>query len=311
MGFKVLQSYLPRGKENEPVTHDKITRTFPDGSVRHFSVHLQPISWHGQAATLVVAWEITQVENAKVAVEEYAEKLKRSNQDLQEFAMIASHDLQEPLRKIETFADMLALRATGLDERSRDHVQRMRNAAQRMRAMIEGLLQLSRVSTQERPFSSVDLAALTEEVVSDLGNQVRRTHGTVEVGFMNSVEGDPIQLRELLQNLISNGLKYHKPDVEPLVKVSSRPLQDSIEIRVEDNGIGFEQEFADRVFEPFQRLVGRTEFEGSGMGLAICRRIIERHRGSIRAESAPGQGAVFILTLPISQPGNTTQGIAE
>ncbi len=305
LGFHVLQSYLPPGRENEAVTHDKITRRFPDGSIRHFSVHLRPISWHGHAGTLVVAWEITQLENAKAALEEYAEKLKRSNQDLQEFATIASHDLQEPLRKIETFGDMLALRATGLDERSRDYVERMRNAAQRMRAMVEGVLQLSRVATQARPFEDVDLGALAEEVVSDLSNQVRRTHGHVEVATLSKVEGDPIQLRELLQNLVSNALKYHRPDVEPVVKVSSRQLPDRVEISVEDNGIGFEQEDAERIFQPFQRLVGRTEFEGSGMGLAICRRIVERHRGEIRARSAPGHGTTFTVTLPMSHSERT------
>ncbi len=308
LGFHVLQSYLPPGRENEPVTHDKITRRFPNGSMRHFSVHLRPISWHGHAGTLVVAWEITQLENAKAALEEYAEKLKRSNQDLQEFATIASHDLQEPLRKIETFGDMLTLRATGLDERSRDYVERMRNAAQRMRAMVEGVLQLSRVATQGRPFEAIDLGKLAEEVVSDLSNQVRRTHGRVEIATLSNVEGDPIQLRELVQNLVSNALKYHRPDAEPIVKISSRQLPDGVEISVEDNGIGFEQGDAERIFQPFQRLVGRTEYEGSGMGLAICRRIVERHRGQIRAQSAPGQGTTFTVTLPISHPESAASG---
>ncbi len=297
----MLETYLPEMEDGQPVKYEKISRHFPDGSTRHFSVHVQSTSWQGRSANLVVAWETTPLEVAKAELQEYAEKLKRSNEDLQEFALIASHDLQEPLRKIQTFGDLLMQRAGGLDERGRGYVERMQNAAGRMRNMIEGLLQLSRVTTQGKPFVAVDLAAVAAEVVSDLNHQVKRTGGSVELGPLPTVQGDPLQLHQLLQNLIGNGLKFHAPDVPPKVKVRGRQLATSMEIRVEDDGIGFEQEYAERIFQPFQRLVVRTEYEGSGIGLAICRRIVERHGGEIHAVSKPGRGAIFIVSLPVRQ----------
>ncbi len=303
LGFQVMKTYLPPMEDGKPVKYDKITRRFPDRSIRHFSVHLQPLSWQGRPATLVVAWEITQLEEAKAELQDYAEKLKRSNEDLQQFALIASHDLQEPLRKIETFGSLLADKAPQLDERGRDYVARMRDAAERMRRMVESLLELSRVNTRGNPFIAVDLAEVTKEVLSDLSLQIRRTNGTVEAALLPTIEGDPQQLHRLLQNLISNALKFHKPDVPPCVKLSARVLADVAEIDVEDNGIGFEPEYAERIFQPFQRLVGRSEYEGSGMGLAICRRIVERHGGTIHARSRPGQGTTFAVTLPIQQVG--------
>ncbi len=302
LGLEVMKTYLPPMEDGKPVTYDRIARRFPDQSIRHFSVHLQPLSWQGRLATLVVAWEITQLEEAKAELQDYAEKLKRSNEDLQQFALIASHDLQEPLRKIETFGSLLADKAPQLDERGRDYVARMRGAAERMRRMVESLLELSRVNTRGNPFVPVDLAQVAKEVRSDLSLQIRRTNGTVEAAPLPTVDGDPHQLHRLLQNLISNALKFHNPDVPPCVKLSARVLTDVVEIDVEDNGIGFEPEYAERIFQPFQRLVGRTEYEGSGMGLAICRRIVERHGGKIHARSRPGEGTVFTVTLPTHQP---------
>jgi light-regulated signal transduction histidine kinase (bacteriophytochrome) len=246
----------------------------------------------------VVVWEITRLEEAKAEVERYAEQLARSNKDLQDFALIASHDLQEPLRKIEAFGSLLAERSAGLDQHSREHVERMRKAASRMRDMVEGLLQLSRVTTQGRPFVSINLWEVAVGVASDLNHQVRRTGGVLEIGVLPTVEADPLQMRQLLQNLISNALKYHKQDVPPNVKIWGRELADCVEIMVQDNGIGFEQEHAERIFQPFQRLVTRGEYEGSGMGLAICRRIVERHGGEIRAASHPGEGTLFTVILP-------------
>jgi PAS domain S-box-containing protein len=302
LGFHVEETYLPPRKGNERVKFDRVTRRFPDGSVRHFTVHVQPLTWHGEPATLVVVWEITELEEAKARAEEYAEKLRRSNQELQDFAFIASHDLQEPLRKVEAFGSLLTERAAGLDDKGQMYVRRMRDAAARMRAMVEGLLQLSRVNTQGRPFEEVRLAEVAAEALSDLNYQIQQSGGTVRVDTLPVVQGDPVQLRQLLQNLLSNALKYHPPDVAPRVSVSGRQDDGLAEIRIEDAGIGFEQEYAERIFQPFQRLVGRSEYEGSGIGLAICRSIVERHHGEIRAYGAVGQGATFVVRLPLLQP---------
>ncbi len=252
------------------------------------------IRWFGTA---------TDIQDQKMAEEQlrlYTEKLKISNRELQEFAYVASHDLQEPLRKIQAFGDSLLESATPLDDHQRDYLGRMRTAAARMRAMVDSLLLLSRITTQGRPFVRVDLAQVADDVLSDLEYQINRTGGKVLVGNLPVLEGDPLQLHQLLQNLIGNALKYHHPDTPPVIKVSANLLPSHVQILVEDNGIGFNPDEIGRMFQPFQRLVGRSQFEGSGIGLAICRRIVERHSGEITAKSEPGKGSVFIVTLPVS-----------
>ncbi|MGI8955595.1 MAG: sensor histidine kinase [Chthoniobacterales bacterium] len=238
------------------------------------------------------------------------ESLQRSNRELEQFASVASHDLQEPLRKIQAFGDRLQTRcAAELGEQGRDYLVRMLASATRMRSLIDALLSFSRITIKAQPFAPVDLAATADEVVSDLEDRIQRMGGRVEVGPLPSVEADPLQMRQLFQNLIGNGLKFARPDVPPVVKVMSRLLNQSeengpiprCEISVCDNGIGFEEVYLDRIFELFQRLHGRQEYEGTGMGLAICRKIVERHGGTITAQSSPGSGANFLVTLPLRQ----------
>ncbi|HEX2995354.1 MAG TPA: PAS domain S-box protein, partial [Anaerolineales bacterium] len=250
--------------------------------------------------------DVTERKQAEEVSRRLTENLRRSNAELEQFAYVASHDLQEPLRKIETFGNLLLERAAQLDDQGRDYVQRMQNAAGRMRAMVDGLLQLSRITTQGQPFVHVDLSEITSDVLSDLEDQIRRVGGKVEIEPLPSVEGDPLQLRQLMQNLIGNGLKYHPPGTPPQVKVRAKQRAGMVEIFVGDKGIGFEQEDAERIFQPFQRLVGRGQYEGSGMGLAICRRIVERHGGNIAAFSKPKQGATFMIELP-TQPTKSTK----
>jgi light-regulated signal transduction histidine kinase (bacteriophytochrome) len=246
--------------------------------------------------------DITERKQAEEQLKEYAERLERSNRELEQFAFMASHDLQEPLRKIEMFGDLLLERATGLNERQRNYLDRMRSAAGRMRDMVAGLLQLSRVNTQGRPFVTVDLSQVTTEVLADMEEIIHRIDGKVSYSALPVVEGDPVQLRQLMQNLIGNALKYHPPEAPPEVKIYAKQLSGKVQIFIEDMGIGFEQEDAERIFQPFQRLVGRSQYEGSGIGLAICRRITERHAGTIRALSRPGRGTTFVLTLPVTHP---------
>ncbi|MFZ0533582.1 MAG: PAS domain S-box protein [Anaerolineales bacterium] len=246
--------------------------------------------------------DITISKQAEVNLQIYASKLEQSNRDLQEFAYIASHDLQEPLRKVLAFGDRLANKYGDLlDETGRDYLKRMRDASQRMQTLINDLLAFSRVSTRAQPFDKVNLNSLIQEVISDLENQIDRTQGKLEISDLPRIEADPTQMHQLLQNLINNGLKFHREDIPPIVQVSANILGTECQISVKDNGIGFDMQYLNRIFKPFQRLHGRQEYEGSGMGLAICRRIVERHSGEITAVSALGEGSTFMVTLPIYQ----------
>ena len=231
--------------------------------------------------------------------------LEGSNKALEQFAFIASHDLQEPLRKVTAFGSRLEENYKAvLDERGRDYLARMVNAAARMRTLIDDLLAYSRITTKGNPFQAVDLAKVTGEVLGDLETRIQATGGRVEVGAMPTLTADPAQMRQLMQNLIGNALKYHKDDVAPVVRVQSEEPSSFVHrIMVSDNGIGFEQEQAERIFLPFQRLHGRTsKYEGTGIGLAIVQRIVERHGGTVRAASKPGEGSTFVVDLPHSPP---------
>jgi signal transduction histidine kinase len=235
--------------------------------------------------------------------------LERSNRDLQDFAYITSHDLQEPLRKIQAFGERLVKRnKNGLGEEGSMFVERMIMSANRMQAMINDLLAYSRITTKGQPFERVSLSSIAHEVVEDLDLRIHDTGGSVQVGDLPEIDGDALQLRQLLQNLIVNALKFHRPGVPPLVNVTGRveqPDGDAGTVRVvlcvEDNGIGFDEKYAARIFGPFQRLHSKDDYEGSGIGLAICQKIVDRHGGEIAAHSIPDQGSHFIITLPVNQ----------
>jgi len=250
--------------------------------------------------------EIAERTRLEEQARQFAVELQRSNKELEQFAFVASHDLQEPLRKIQAFSDRIKTRcADSLDAQGQDYLQRIVTATDRMRRLIEDLLAFSRVSTKGQAFAPVDLNQVLGDVVSDLEARLMQSGGRIDVGPLPTVFADGLQMAQLFQNLLANGLKFHRPDIPPVVRVSARRLPASdlnkdggFEISVVDNGIGFENTYAERIFQLFQRLHGRSEYEGTGMGLAICRKIVERHGGTISAHSEPGQGATFILTLP-------------
>ncbi len=246
-----------------------------------------------------------------------ATDLTRSNKELQEFAYVASHDLQEPLRKVRAFGDRLVTRSGAqMDEVSRDYLTRMENAAERMQSLIDALLTYSRVTTQAQPLSAVNLQQVAREVVSDLEIQIERLHGEVRIGPLDTICADPLQMRQLLQNLIGNALKFHQEDVAPIVHLTGRWLapgdphrtlnpacNDDVPVYalcVADNGIGIDAQYSDRIFQVFQRLHGRNQYEGTGVGLAICRKIVERHNGIITVQSTPGMGSQFVILLPMN-----------
>jgi PAS domain S-box-containing protein len=262
-----------------------------------------PLTSHGEPHLLLSVDDITASKQAEVNLQVYAAKLEQSNRDLQEFAYIASHDLQEPLRKVLAFGDRLANKyGEVIDMTGQDYLRRMLEASQRMQTLINDLLTFSRVSTRAQPFVRVDLNELIGEVISDLEHQIERTQGKVQISKLPIIEADPTQMHQLLQNLITNGLKFHQEDQPPVIQISASNARNRCQIFIKDNGIGFESQYIDRIFKPFQRLHSRQEYEGSGMGLAICRRIVERHGGTITATSAPGEGSTFIVSLPIHQP---------
>jgi PAS domain S-box-containing protein len=232
--------------------------------------------------------------------------LQRSNADLEQFAYVASHDLREPLMLVTAFAERLRQHAgDGLDERGRGYVERIIKSADTLRELVDALLQLSRVSTSTTPFEPVDLNRLVLEVLEGLEEPLARSDARVEIGPLPVLHGDPVQIRQLFQNLISNALKYRLPDVAPLVQITGRLLADGVcEITVADNGIGMEEKDLERIFEPFVRLHGRGVFDGSGMGLTTCRKIVTRHGGEIKAWSRPGQGAAIVVRLPVHNAGD-------
>ena len=255
-------------------------------------------------------------QRAEARLQTYTVQLEQSNRDLQEFANVASHDLQEPLRKIQAFGDRLRARyAERLDDDGQDYLERMQSATRRMQTLINDLLTYSRVTTRAQPFTPVSLTDVVGEVISDLEVRLAETGGRVEIDTLPTIEADYSQMRQLLQNLIGNALKYHRPDCPPVVKVyadspaaadphtgGNNSTGERYRIVVEDNGIGFDEKYLERILQPFQRLHGRGQYEGTGMGLAICRKIVERHSGIVQAKSMPGQGATFIVTLPVKQP---------
>jgi signal transduction histidine kinase len=236
------------------------------------------------------------------SLEHQGEALRKSNQELEQFAYVASHDLQEPLRKVQAFSDRLATKyATQLDDDGRLYISRMQDATTRMRNLIQDLLSYSRIRSKGQEFVLVDLNETVRGVVSDLEVRLEQSGGRVKLGDLPTVLADPMQMRQVFQNLIGNALKFKREGVAPVVKIAAKEAGSSYLIVVQDNGIGFEQQYAERVFEIFQRLHGRGEYEGTGIGLAIVKKILERHVGGIRAESEVGEGTRFILTLPKHQ----------
>jgi PAS domain S-box-containing protein len=252
----------------------------------------------------------TRVQRRTAELEESNENLKRSNRELEDFAYVASHDLQEPLRKIQAFGNLLEEEFGANLGEGRDYLERMRNAASRMSVLIEDLLSFSRVTTKANPLVKVDLDLVVREVLEDLEVSVGESGATVTVGKLPSIKADRLQMRQLFQNLIGNAIKFSQPGIKPEVNINAVIMDAEndatikcCQITVKDHGIGFDEKYLDRIFSVFQRLHGKDVYQGTGIGLAICRKIVERHGGTITAKSRINKGSTFIITLPASGTG--------
>jgi PAS domain S-box-containing protein len=297
-----------------------------DGSTFHVEFVKTPINEEGRVVGSVLIFkDISERRHVEETLAKKATELARSNAELEQFAFVASHDLQEPLRKIQAFGDRLKVKVEGVQSaEARDYLDRMQKAAARMQTLINDLLTFSRVIRNSQPFVQVNLGTVTREVLGDLEVRIEKSGARVEVGDLPSIEADPLQMRQLFLNLISNALKFQASGSTPVVQIQARKvsrtsgaaafkegarngspppgLDEFCEISIQDNGIGFDEVYLEKIFAVFQRLHGRNEYEGTGVGLAVCRRITDRHGGAIIARSKPGQGATFLVTLPVQQP---------
>jgi signal transduction histidine kinase len=288
-----------------------------DGRFRHLMVVARPKENPGthQVDILGIVHDLTEQKAYEAQLQQFTAELQRSNQDLEQFAYVASHDLQEPLRKIRAFGDRLTAKyQSKLEDQGSDYIGRMQSAAARMQILIEELLSFSRVSRPGFLTEDLDVNEIAGEIRDDLETQIRREKATLVIGNLPAIKGERSQIKRLLQNLISNGIKFHKAGEGSRVELTATivrgadaqnefnipmPKLKYARFEVRDNGIGFDEKYLEKIFTIFQRLHGRTEYEGTGIGLAICRKIVANHGGFITARSEENKGSLFIVILPI------------
>lgn len=256
--------------------------------------------------------DITENYRFKKALEQKIEQLDKSNSSLQEFVYVASHDLQEPLRKISTFVERIhAKHFESLNEEGQSYLKRVQTSAGNMQTLLEDLLDFSKLSFDEKKFEKVNLQQCINGVISELELKIEESKTSVRCGESPDIEAYPSQIRQLFSNLINNSIKFRKEHEAPVITISCDMVthndfpelslaenRNYVRITVEDNGIGFDEEFSERIFKIFQRLHGKTEYKGSGIGLAICKKIVDNHHGFIFANSKPNVGSNFTILLP-------------
>ena len=269
-----------------------------NGSVTWINSTATPVDISDWRA-VVVTTDITERKRIEIAMHAQAEELRRSNADLEQFAYIASHDLQEPLRMVASYTELLRERYSGqLDARADKFINYAVDGARRMQQLVNDLLSYARIGTQGKAFAPTDTALILTRVLNSILLRIRENDAQISAGSLPVVLADPIQIGQLFQNLISNAIKFHG-DARPEISISARRHHSGMwEFAFADNGIGIDSEYAQRVFQIFQRLHERKTYPGSGIGLAVAKRIVERHGGQIWFESQVGQGATFYFTLP-------------
>jgi PAS domain S-box-containing protein len=283
---------LARG---ETVTEYVCRMVCADGSIRWMAWSGGP----GEEAFYIVGRDVSERLAMEHELAQRANRLQDTNAELQDFAYTASHDLSEPLRMVASFLGLLERRSVDdLDEKGREYLRQASDGAVRMRNLIDDLLAYSRVANEEPRREQVDLQALVDGVLKVLGPAIAETGATVEVGKLPTLEAESTQLGQLLQNLIGNAVKFHEAGRPPNVHVGARRTMGGCVVSVTDDGIGIDEADQERIFAMFTRLHGRDAYAGTGIGLAICRRIAERHGGRVYVESTPGQGSTFHTLLP-------------
>ena len=249
-----------------------------------------------------VRLDATEVKEAEKKLLHHMTELERSNKELEDFANIVAHDLQEPLRKIILFGDRMETMLSAPEATQKDNIYRIRRSAMRMKSLMDDLLIYSRLNAKTQSVKEIDLENLIHVVIDDLEARIKETKEKIYLKAVPRLEGELFQIKQVFQNLLTNALKYHREDVPPIISIDSREEGDMIEILVQDNGIGINEKYRNKIFEPFQRLHGRNSYEGTGMGLAICKKIIEKHHGTIKVSNHQQEGSIFIISLPQKQP---------
>lgn len=268
-----------------------------DNKIRTVQMLATGIRWYDQDACLLSLRDITELKNVSKQLEARTSKLEKSNQELEQYASLASHDLKEPVRKVLIFTGRLLNNTSSLSKAELNvQLRKIYDSAERMKCLINGIAEFSQLSGNEQNFEPVDLNDVVKEIMTDLELLIAEKNAEVHISNLSTIEAIRIQMHQLFLNILSNSLKYAKKDIPPEITIRQTDLDSQIEITISDNGIGFDNNYAEKVFKPFQRL-HLKEYDGSGIGLAICRKIVEAHGGEIGARSIPGDGSHFTFTL--------------
>lgn len=293
---RLLEAILPQKKV---FNNFEIDHHFQHIGRRILYLNAREIRKTGQPLILLAMEDATERRLAEMELDKKNVELNRSNADLQQFANFAAHDLQAPVSRILSFGDLLEKKSDVLDEETRKYLDHIRRSARRMKMLIDDLLAFAKVTHQEAPFEDLDLNGILQDVLADLEPHLLKCQAKIEAAGLPIVRGKRYGMYQLFLNLLTNAIKYRKKGLPPLVQVSSRRVADkTVEVRITDNGIGFDMKDVDRIFKPFNRLHASKDYAGTGIGLAVCKKVMEDHGGHITATSRVGEGSTFIFTLP-------------